>query len=129
MRLEESLQNMQYAAMQMSFIDMANCSVAPACEGLHRHNCSASSHTCGPCLQGYDGVAGDFNSACSLNGDSEVVTEGEPCLRDGDCQYKSCQGNVCVTPPPVCPLGKVTGLEFSGAVHGACSLFNFQGVL
>ena len=125
MKVTDAMKILQSAAMYLTAVDTANCSLAPSCEELNRNNCSETSHTCGPCLEGYDGVAGDFNSECSLYGDVEIVTEGENCIRHSDCQYKSCIGGVCVTPPPVCPLGVVTGSECSG--HGTCSLLNFQG--
>ena len=47
-----------------SVLNSVNCTLAPACSSLNRAECGMRDHTCGACLGGYVGDAGDGNSLC-----------------------------------------------------------------
>jgi hypothetical protein len=100
-----------YAALSDS-LNLADCSAAPNCLSLNRHNCSYTAGTCGSCVDVYPiGVPGDSNTACidsvrrSLSEEehySAAVTLFTPkaCPDDcggsttGECVYTAWNGDV-----------------------------------
>jgi hypothetical protein len=72
-----------------SIVNSVNCSSAPNCTQLNRHECSSTLHTCGACFTSADfiGAAGDSNEACILL--SEIVTTASSgdasCTSSNDC--------------------------------------------
>jgi hypothetical protein len=85
----------QVLATASTVLNSVDCSLAPDCASLNRHNCSATSQTCGSCLADYDGVSGDVNSRCSslstLKSDAGVTDSSGAglvnvvCATDDDC--------------------------------------------
>jgi hypothetical protein len=55
----------------------AGCINAPKCEPLKRLSCTVTVNTCGPCLAGFAGDAGDSNAPCSETGGDSGLGEGE----------------------------------------------------
>jgi len=60
------------------FMNIANCSLAPAsfCAALHRSSCGSVAHTCGPCLSinGFVGIAGYSNTICLSDDPTQAPT-------------------------------------------------------
>lgn len=52
-------------ATNLAILNSANCTIAPNCTALYREACFDVSHTCGPCLDGFSGVSGSSNIACT----------------------------------------------------------------
>lgn len=108
------LQNVISVASSM--LNVANCSLASNCTGLHRGECLDQDHTCGACLEGYS--SGDEgNSMCLLT--SAVLsyapsTAGcERCAAWQVCNHTQAQ---CQDKDKIC--------SSSCAAHGRCLLIS-----
>ena len=88
-------------------LNRADCSFAPDCSALNRHDCFATNHTCGVCYSDYIGDSGDRNSLCMsvedtlsmLGNDQSDMLKQKSCLNDcsghGECVFlSSSSGNV-----------------------------------
>jgi hypothetical protein len=106
------VQTVNNAIASMTDVD---CYYADDCESLNRNDCSATPHTCGACMDGYAGIAGDSNSLCvadtSIQGDV-----GDSCYADQDCVFGYCENGYCGYPTKTCPSS--TDSRCSG--HGTC---------
>ena len=98
-------------------INAANCSLAPNCTVLHRNPCSSVPHTCGPCLDGYLGVIGSFNSYCLL--ESHLSNIGGSCRQNSNCISNFCNKGLCEVSPKSCPS--------NCSAHGKCLYFDSNG--
>ena len=94
----------------LSSFNAVNCTVVVDCFSLNREPCSRTSKTCGPCLKGFIGSAGDSNNPCS--DPSEVKKVGDTCLYDIQCITKFCSKSTCKEKEKSCPA------DCSG--HGLC---------
>ena len=54
-------------------INFVECGVPTPCKDLNRKDCSTTYKTCGECLDGYTGVAGDSNVLCGVLPDENVA--------------------------------------------------------
>lgn len=56
----------QIVSVGSAVLNTVNCSQASAsyCSAINRQSCAGTSHTCGSCLDGYTGSAGDGNDVC-----------------------------------------------------------------
>ena len=121
----QALRVFEDAVAFLNMLSQPNCSWAPACESLYREECAGTSHTCGPCRNGFIGVAGDSNIPCSLASE-ESLPNGDACTEDSHCLSGFCSDDsVCAEPVKVCPLGQVNGKICSG--NGVCSYVNMYG--
>ena len=116
----EAFRELIEATNYLTYVDTANCTLAPDCASINRQDCSAVSHTCGACLDGYTGVFGDSNHACSL----QRYDVGSLCSTDTECEFGSCVNSLCTVPFKTCPVGKVGGNECSG--RGECVLSDYH---
>ena len=100
----------------MSVLNGANCSLAPACESLGRHDCSQTAHTCGKCLAGLLGQNEDDDNSPCYTASSAVASEtslGGSCNDISDCMaMQICNNSQCVYSMKSCPS------DCSG--HGRC---------
>ena len=94
----------------LSSFNAVNCTVEIDCLSLNRKPCSNTAKTCGSCLDGYLGSAGDANTPCS-NID-EVKKIGENCIEDSQCISYLCSKFKCEEQEKSCPA------DCSG--HGLC---------
>ena len=81
-------------AIASTAMNRVDCSGAPVCNTLYRAECQSTSATCGSCLLGYVGEAGDANSACISEAillqavsspSSSSSGERTTCKKDSDC--------------------------------------------
>jgi hypothetical protein len=120
-------------ALSTAVLNTANCSLAPNCTAtLHRESCRATDHTCGVCLLGYAGDAGDKNTPCLPY--QQIQQQGNfsgvPCSRNATCdagyycdnylaqcvvRSKSCHQN-CSNAGKCTYSKSATGLELLSAV-------------
>ena len=100
-------------------LNTANCTLVPDCNALNRSQCSSVMHTCGPCVEGYLGIAGPSNAPCKLP--HVVVSIGGGCSMDSDCISNRCMSGTCKVSPKQCP-GNCTGFT-----HGVCKYRNSNG--
>ena len=100
----------------MSVLNGANCSLAPACESLGRHDCSQTAHTCGKCLAGLLGQNEDDDNSPCYTASSAVASEtslGGSCNDISDCMaMQICNNSQCIYSMKSCPS------DCSG--HGRC---------
>ena len=100
------------------FVREVDCSGASAgyCASLNRESCYSTAGTCGACLYGYDGVAGDSNVPCICS-----CTNGGTCARESDFSSAGVR-NRCL-----CPVG-FAGLRCElTALSGAANSSNATG--
>ena len=79
------------------------CSSAPDCSFLNREDCYDTSHTCGSCISGYTGIAGDSNSECYIEDTKFILDVGDACSIDSDCSTFFCSAGFCYAPTKECP--------------------------
>lgn len=103
-------------------LNAANCSGAPNCLSLNRHDCSRVSHTCGLCLNGYTGVPFHSNLPCYLPSSGNDI--GDACASDSECLYGQCIQGLCVEPNKQCPSTQYNTI-CSG--NGACAFSQTSG--
>jgi hypothetical protein len=97
-------------------INSKNCSLAPSCASLQRSPCVLTDHTCGSCLNGYLGTAGEGNTPCRSPVDFASLLSravGQACTVDSECAlWESCISPSCRRPPQTC-VSQCSG-------HGEC---------
>ncbi|KAJ1427688.1 REJ domain-containing protein, partial [Ochromonadaceae sp. CCMP2298] len=120
-----SLQPEQVAQLILGTSDslnLAECTLAPPskCAALHRDPCFTTRQTCGPCLEGYVGLAGDQNKLCIATAAASTLAPlGSACNSNDTCLSQLCSAGFCADPPKSCPN------DCSGA--GQCLFSNFTG--
>ena len=83
-----------------SILNNVNCSNTFNCSQLNRQNCKSVSHTCGPCLLGFLGEAGNQNTKCFeakniLSFKNNTSIDGS-CITDEECgSFKVCRDERC----------------------------------
>ena len=111
-------------ALGGALLNTVSCVGSPLCASLHRQDCARVQDTCGPCLAGFLGEAGDRNSRCvqsSLPGKAGNSTAGRACVRSSDCSgWEECAevSKTCMVPQKTC-MG-------SCAKHGTCTLISLS---
>lgn len=102
-------------ATAAAVLNSINCTSTPNCTSLHRSPCASTSHTCGACISGYLGDAGDGNSYCTSVSSLQVrVSAGSACASSSTCgAWQQCINSVCVQPSANCSM--------SCFAHGSCS--------
>ena len=100
-------------------MNSANCTLAPNCVAINRSYCSSVKHTCGPCLDGYLGMAGPSNAPCNLA--HALVSIGASCVMDSNCISNRCVAGTCKVSAKQC-----SG-NCSGSAHGKCRYMNSNG--
>ena len=93
------------ATLVSNYLNTVNCTGASAlkCLSLNRQNCALRDHTCGPCLEGYAGMAGDDNSYCLSTGDLTSRKQvGSSCASNSDCTLSYCHEGYCAVPLKQC---------------------------
>ena len=75
----------QILSLSSSYLNTKNCSSAPNCTTLNRHECFSVDHTCGSCLAGYVGEEGASNHGCVPESDMLTHSPGVICDTDYDC--------------------------------------------
>jgi hypothetical protein len=106
----------QVISVASASLSQVNCTgtTISYCNGLNRNPCGTTSHTCGACLTGMVGVAGDSNSKCFspaqfLNSTVVAAT----CTSDDQCpSLFDCKSAKCVPQQQKCPA------DCNG--HGGC---------
>eukprot|EP01031_Cornospumella_fuschlensis_P043246 gene43246-52860_t len=108
----------------LSVLSEVNCSSVSStyCSSLNRSPCRTVSQTCGECLAGYSGVAGDANNLCSPVNDP-LLPIGSACSSNSSCFYGFCLEGLCAEPLQTCPSVDPSA-ECSG--HGECS-YRYDG--
>ena len=86
------------------------CSSAPDCSFLNREDCYDTAHTCGSCIAGYTGVAGDSNAECYIEDTKFTLAVGDACSIDSDCSTFFCSAGFCYAPPKECPSASQTDI-------------------
>ena len=84
-------------------LTVAECSNAPDCFSLNRDDCYDTAHTCGSCLTGYTGIAGDSNAECYVEETKFTFGVGDACSIDSDCSTFFCSNGFCYAPVKACP--------------------------
>jgi hypothetical protein len=114
-------------AVGSAVINAVSCADAPSCATYNREACSKVQNTCGACLTGYVGEAGDKNAMCvSVGAASTVTTEGtgsdgSSCASNADCTgWLTCNTQLS---SPVCYLADKTCPDRCFD-HGSCSKLN-----
>ena len=103
-----------------SHLNSANCTLALNCIVLNRTTCSSVAQTCGPCIDGYLGIAGPSNTPCQLG--TALRPAGSSCLRDSDCITHRCIIGICRLSSKLCPS------NCTSAWHGNCVHVDGNGV-
>jgi len=98
-------------------LNNGNCSVAPNCTALNRSPCTSVKNTCGPCLSGYLGLAGNANTACAASKNFRNI--GESCSSSRICISNLCVRGRCTSSAKECPH------NCSGA--GTCLFYDANG--
>ena len=107
-----------------------NCTGVPNCHSLNRQRCTATKHTCGPCLPGgsFVGEDGDANSACfsvslttplALKAMAKANEKDSLCASSADCPpWYSCDRTpkACYLPSKQC-LNGCSGFGKCGFVN------------
>jgi hypothetical protein len=108
-------------------INAVSCTDAPSCATYNREACSKVQNTCGACLDGYVGEAGDKNAMCVSVAAATTVTtegagsEGSSCASNADCTgWLTCNTQMS---SPVCYLADKTCPELCSG-RGSCSKLN-----
>ena len=105
-----------------SVLNSVNCTLAPACSSLNRAECGMRDHTCGACLGGYVGDAGDGNSLCidpaSRRLHGAVSIEKVHCDDSSQCSpWEVCGADrLCMLPSKTC--------DRACSGHGTCERVN-----
>jgi hypothetical protein len=98
------------------------------CEATYnRGSCEAIDFTCGPCMNGFIGIAGSSNTKCYDPTSPNVNSTGDNCEPEHTtCLYGSCDATTrkCVADLQVCPTSD-SELECSG--NGLCRYLNGYG--
>lgn len=119
-------------------VNAVNCSMAPFnCSlSFNREPCSSVPHTCGTCLDGFEGVIGSSNSECyvmdttansvfaSRDGSiHRILVAGESCVDDSSCLLGFCNETIgeCQTFSKVCMSDNV---ETDCSGNGYCTYVN-----
>jgi hypothetical protein len=107
-------------------INYVECSEAPNCTLLSRHECSSKVNTCGSCYSSFVGENGNSNTPCISTGEiSEPLQAGRSgtCVEDADCNhmwYSCVQTSIasksCVKQDKQC--------SSDCSVHGKCVFVN-----
>jgi hypothetical protein len=86
----------QAISATVNTLNVANCSLAPvsSCTAKFRFPCAFTPNTCGSCLDGYFGPAGDSNVAC-LSTNISFVADGDPCVSNSNCLSNTCRVGRC----------------------------------
>ena len=114
---------LQSINLASSIVSSKNCSAAPNCSALNRHDCLGAINTCADCLNGYKGVMGDSNTRC-LEASTATGATGSKCKLDSDCLYHQCDSGICIAPQKICQ-SSVPGAVCSG--HGSCRYLDPSG--
>jgi hypothetical protein len=124
--LSEATQIIGAAARSLNLV---NCSVPVSCSSLHRHDCSFTPRTCGPCLDGYIGSHGDSNYVCFLTSHTALPTATQ-CTEENArsvCESGRCrQTGVCAETDKTCP-NSCTGND--GTSEGRCLFYDFNNAV
>jgi hypothetical protein len=114
----------QFINLASTSLIVSDCSMAPDCASLNRESCFSTPATCGSCLEGFVGVSGDSNQACTLNQTQLTLTSSLSlmCSSHSDCFPQSCIDSQCVDMPKECPSS--TTNECSG--RGSCDYFDIN---
>uniref|UniRef100_A0A7S3M5U4 PKD/REJ-like domain-containing protein n=1 Tax=Spumella elongata TaxID=89044 RepID=A0A7S3M5U4_9STRA len=105
-------------------LNSVSCAHAPDCTALHRLGCAKVQDTCGACLVGYIGTAGDSNSACLSPADIQLsASTVKTCEKNSDCNsWEECDltaaSPVCALPTKACPD--------ACSNHGTCARININ---
>ena len=83
-----------------SLIQVEDCAVPVTCAFINRESCRATTRTCGQCVYGYIGPAGDSNTPCPLP--SSTVGTGGFCESSSGCASGSCLNSTCIDSPKSC---------------------------
>ena len=98
-------------------LTVAECSNAPDCFSLNRDDCYDTAHTCGSCLTGYTGIAGDSNAECYVEETKFTFGVGDACSIDSDCSTFFCSNGFCYAPVKACPS---ISDDYSCSGNGEC---------
>jgi hypothetical protein len=105
------------------------CSEAPDCSSLHRDDCYDTAHTCGSCIAGYTGIAGDSNAGCYIDtkfinvyGD-DLSAVGAACSIDSECSSFFCSVGFCISPTKLCPSTSQNASDACSG-HGECLFYD-----
>jgi hypothetical protein len=100
-------------AISSAVLNTVSCARAPPCTALNRAACARVENTCGECLAGHVGEAGERNSGCLL--ESALSTPaggfgsvGSTCVNNTQCSgWNVCNTTmtepVCILPSKPCP--------------------------
>ena len=123
-------------------VNAVNCSQAPDCDSLNRHECSAKAGMCGLCKTNFIGESGHANSHCvsqlgarrKLKQLSLLSVDATTCSVDDDCllpRWHVCTNGKCAERSKECPndCSGVGSCEFvsvydAGLHYPNCSVLN-----
>ena len=114
---------LQSINLASSIVSIKNCSAAPNCSALNRHDCLDTVNTCTGCFSGYKGVIGDSNTRC-IEVSAATGATGSECKLNSDCLYFQCDSGICTVPQKICQTS-VPDAVCSG--HGTCSNLDSSG--
>ena len=114
--------NFSLISVCTSILNEVNCTGMNSCHTLNRQDCSTRDFSCGECLSGFVGEAGNHNSLCLPLGILSVPklnSENQSCFLDNECDsFQLCNttSKLCVTPLKQCPN--------NCSSRGVCQFYN-----
>eukprot|EP01039_Chlorochromonas_danica_P002291 gene2291-2510_t len=117
-----AVQAMSSTAIAVNSVD---CTTSKTCSSINRQACTTTAKTCGPCLDGYVGIAGDSNIPCQIASVSKAV--GANCSSNATCYTGFCKSGKCVDVSKSCPAncnsrGSCIFTSYVGETLSFCSV-------
>ena len=81
-------------------LNAVDCIVVITCASLKRKGCRSTPKTCGSCLDGFAGISGDSNTACTRA--YNLTRTGGACEADEFCLSRECVGGKCLNATKSC---------------------------
>lgn len=112
------LQSIGPLGLYVSSLNRVNCTQTPNCSALNRNPCGKVDHTCGNCVEGFLGLAGDSNTFCFTAADMRMrKLTMHSCNSSSTCSsYQYCHNQVCKALNKTC-LNSCSN-------HGGCEWYN-----